>query len=990
MKGDDNTRSFAVLHKGTSVNQYEIIDKIGAGGMGEVYLAEDTKLKREVALKFLPAHLCWDTNLTLRFIREAEATAKLNHPNVITIHDVDEYKGRPFFAMELVKGLSLRKYATDKDPSLTQIVDLAMQICQGLAAAHDKQIVHRDIKPANIVVDSQGRAKILDFGLATIRNEENITKTGSTLGTIRYMSPEQVRGEQVDHRSDLYSLGVVLYELIAGRPPFLKENDAATLRAIVDEQCEPLSRFKSGVPQALETLVEKLLEKQPDMRYQSASGVIADLKRVDREMTGATGPATPLPRLQEEHKSKTPRRSRVIVPGSVIMALIIAILIFQPWTISIKPSQEAQATPDNSMAALYFENVADPDDTQNLERMMLSLLITDLSTTGQIKVLSRQRLFDIVGSLGEEPGALLDPSLARKVSQTANVKWVLTGEILQIEPQYVVTAEISDPISGTILASQSVQGKTDDDVFAVVDELGAQVLSSFSSRQGSEPADAEPGDNMPLSAVTTTSAEAYNLYLDGLDLKRKFYTTDAYESLSEAVRTDSTFAMAYLALSSMSSPDANRKAIENAYRYIDRVTPRERLWILATRAKLADPPKYDEAIAHLEELIEKFPEDLDAYTELAALASSLGDYQRSVEYLEHALKVDPNFKNAHNEISYAYYRIGEMDKAFWAANEYVKLAPNEANPYDTRGDLYARTGQFDKAVADFRKALEIKPGFFSSKRKLINACILNRDFDVHNFACQLFLDSEFKSCRSGARWSRGLALEAQGKFAEADEAYRQGIGADKLDDATDMGWFFRKFIRRIKIDLWINKNPTVTPEVLDEQAVKDSLPYSMIYRIYYDILKDDFATAADHLQDLIEHDASEDRHDENLYAYVRWLAAFKSEDYAAAVEYGKKSLEYDSTFKARARLGISFVLNNQPEEAVEYLTIDDWDDFVEYVDRPILFGLSHYYLGRAYEQSGWANKAAEMYEKFLDLWGDGDRDIDEVEDARARLAQLSA
>jgi serine/threonine protein kinase len=201
---DDQTRTYVILTEGTVVDHYRIIEKIGAGGMGEVYLAEDTRLKRKVALKFLPTQFVSDSDFKARFLREAEATAKLNHPNIITIYDVSEFQGRPFFAMEVIEGQSLRELSQGPELDLKRIVELTIQICDGLGAAHRQKIVHRDIKPSNIVIDAYGRPKILDFGLAAIQGGEQLTRTGSTLGTIRYMSPEQVDGRQVDCRSDLY------------------------------------------------------------------------------------------------------------------------------------------------------------------------------------------------------------------------------------------------------------------------------------------------------------------------------------------------------------------------------------------------------------------------------------------------------------------------------------------------------------------------------------------------------------------------------------------------------------------------------------------------------------------------------------------------------------------------------------------------------------------------------------------------------------------
>ncbi|MCK4460444.1 MAG: serine/threonine protein kinase, partial [candidate division Zixibacteria bacterium] len=217
---DDNTRTHVVLSKGTMVSHYRIVEKIGAGGMGEVYLALDTKLNRKVALKFLPSHLCQDDDCRARFKREAQAVAKLSHPNVVTIYEVSEHHGRPFFAMEHVEGKSLRNLLKDRELELDLILDLAMQVCEGLSKAHQSGITHRDVKPSNIVIDADGRPKLLDFGLAAIQGVDKVTKTGSTLGTIGYMSPEQIQAKEVDQRSDLFSLGVVLYEMTTGRLPF--------------------------------------------------------------------------------------------------------------------------------------------------------------------------------------------------------------------------------------------------------------------------------------------------------------------------------------------------------------------------------------------------------------------------------------------------------------------------------------------------------------------------------------------------------------------------------------------------------------------------------------------------------------------------------------------------------------------------------------------------------------------------------------------------
>ena len=284
---NDNTRTYVVLTKGTMVSHYRIIEKIGAGGMGEVYLAEDSQLDRKVALKFLPPHLCQDEDCRKRFKREAQAAAKLDHPNIVTIHEVSEFQNRSFFAMEHIEGKSLRELIGEKKLDLDKAVDLAAQICEGLARAHQAGIIHRDIKPSNIALDADGRAKILDFGLAAVQGSEHLTQTGSTLGTIGYMSPEQAQGKEVDHRSDIFSFGVILYEMITGRRPFERDNEVATIQAIVSAAPEPLARYKSNVPDDLQRIVSKLMAKDPASRYQHIDEVPVDLKAIDSNRVGS-------------------------------------------------------------------------------------------------------------------------------------------------------------------------------------------------------------------------------------------------------------------------------------------------------------------------------------------------------------------------------------------------------------------------------------------------------------------------------------------------------------------------------------------------------------------------------------------------------------------------------------------------------------------------------------------------------------------------------
>jgi len=318
------------LSKGTLVDHYRIVRKLGSGGMGDVYLADDTKLKRKAALKFLPVQLGADRDLVARFNREAQAAAALSHPNIIHVYDVSEFQGRPYIAMELVEGASLRDMIRQGGLSLADVLSIVIQICDGLTGAHEAGVVHRDVKPANILVDKKNRARLVDFGLATVTEASKLTRTGSTLGTVGYMSPEQLQGGKADVRADVFSLGVVLYEALTGRHPFRRDTEAATIEAVLHTVPEPLARYKSALPDGIQRIVDKALSKDPSTRYQHADEMLADLRA-------------------ERDALSTPSRSAVIVDrvsvvstrafwlaATVILAVVVVLIGY--WALREEPT----------------------------------------------------------------------------------------------------------------------------------------------------------------------------------------------------------------------------------------------------------------------------------------------------------------------------------------------------------------------------------------------------------------------------------------------------------------------------------------------------------------------------------------------------------------------------------------------------------------------------------------------------------------------------
>jgi len=361
---------------GKTISHYKILEKLGEGGMGVVYKAQDLRLPRLVALKFLPKSFLSNQEAKTRFENEAKAASTLNHPNITTIYEIDEVENECFIAMEYIEGKSIKKLIEEKSLSLKEVIDIAIQVCEGLAVAHETGIVQRDIKSDNIMVTSRGQVKIMDFGLAKLKGASKVTKTGSTLGTLPYMSPEQVQGIEVDRRSDIFSLGVVLYEMITGQLPFKDEHEAAIIYSILNETPEPLARYKSNVPGKLQRVVEKALAKDKGLRYQHADELAADLRR----LTSSSGPV-PATRW---------RGVLVLLALIAVLVLISAVLTFKPWRIVIKPA--AEIVSHKRVVVVPFQNQTGDVSLNPLGRMVADWTTQSLLQTGLAEVIPPERL----------------------------------------------------------------------------------------------------------------------------------------------------------------------------------------------------------------------------------------------------------------------------------------------------------------------------------------------------------------------------------------------------------------------------------------------------------------------------------------------------------------------------------------------------------------------------------------------------------------------
>ena len=980
----DETRSFKTLAPGTIISHYEIIEKIGEGGMGVVYKALDTKLERSVALKFLPSHLLCDPEARDRFEHEAKAASALSHANITTIHEIDEADGRCFIVMEYVEGRTVRGLLAAKDLAVGDILDIAIQIGKGLDAAHKSGVFHRDVKADNIKVTPDGTAKIMDFGLAKLKDATKVTKAGTTLGTLPYMSPEQVQGKDLDQRSDIFSFGVVLYEMIAGRLPFVSDSEQGLIYSILNDTPEPLARFKAALPDGMQHIVDKALAKDKRERYQHVDEMVADLMHEKRLLESSTLVSA---------GTQAPPRSRqkllpILLPVTVVAVAILLIFIFEPFRLEMGPGEEAVAQ-ENSLAVMYFENMQDPEDTGKTAQMMTALLITDLSESEYMYVISRQRLYDILKLLGKEDLTVIDRTVASEVAEKAGVKWIMTGSILQIDPTWVVTADISETSTGKILVTQRVTGETDEDIFALVDRLSAAIKADLSLP---EAASTEP--DRPVADVTTHSADAYRYYLEGTDAGWKFYWKDAQRSLEKALDYDSTFAMAYYRLGGLSIGEDRLMYAAKGLEYADRASNREQYYLKGFYAHASGD--YAEAIEIIEEALRKYPDDKELLYTLGFICDfNLHGFDRAIEHYTRAIEIDPMYKIAYNSLAYAYHYVGDFDKSIWAINKYIALAPDEANPYDTRGDLYAFQGDLDDAIMSYKEAVAIKPDFLGSQEKLGYMYLFKREYEEAEAWFRRLAGSVSDAERSLGRYDRALIPAHQGKFEEALRVIDDGLAADRMDGYDG---FYKALKRGLKSEIYTIRGEADSAEAEVRRFCdmwREALPNSIVHYRYLHVLRlaragrfDEAQATAEAIKRDIETAGRPDVMNE--YWNARAFIEMARGNADAAIPHFKRAQEIDPTpnFHIDIRRGQAYLEAGRLAEAVAVMerALSRYDE--DRASNPAFSVRTHYFLGRAYEESGWREKAIEQYALLLDTWKDADPGIPVVGETRRRLEAL--
>ena len=974
---------------GETILHYKILEKLGEGGMGVVYLAEDTKLKRYVAIKFLPKHIAANKEERQRFEVEAQAAASLNHPNIATIYAIEQSENQSFLVMEFVEGNTIKKLIEQDVKSfiVKKVLEIAIQVCEGLDAAHEKGIVHRDIKSDNIMLTRKGQIKIMDFGLAKIKGGTRFTEIGSTVGTAAYMSPEQAQGEDVDHRSDIFSFGVVMYEMLTTRLPFDAEHQAALIYSVINENPQPVVRFNGKVSHDLERIVFKSLSKDKEERYQHADDLLADLRKERKSLEYAksgyikasTIARTVSGKSSDMKVSKNKKIIRVVIPSVVIVLLTVLFLLFNPFK-TTNNENHVSASLSNSLAVMYFENIPDPGDTDHNSEMLTNLLITSLSQVQGLEVISRERLLNIQKDLGQTDSKTISSSIAEQVAKRAGVTTMLVGSILQEKPMLAVSTRLIDVQTGKIISSQQVTNFKPDKIFNLVDSLSVLIQNNLQTSSSQ-------GEVKSVAEVTTKSPEAYRAYVAGLELRDKLYITEAAAAFSRAIELDKNFAMAYYYLGYMQgfygTTEASQNSLKKAVELSDRTTELERLQILA--ANYIQQNNLPKAVDIYKQIIERYPHEINSYNQLgwSIYSKLLLQPEQAAEVLRRGLKIETSAKTLQNVLAYTYVYSNKKQKAIEAVNKYIKLAPAEPNPYDSQGDIYAWFQEYDLSRASYQKAISLRADF-ATNAKLGAYSILNNDYAN---AAKYFQASDFELPLIEV--AHGQIQSAEKKFSTLPES--QITKSNKLRSMINLSYESGQYADMLKLarqlSAELKKDPT------DNIYGRDYLAWALI--------KNDKSLEAYNMIDGIEKDVNGVSPLLQFTAdYSSALVSYEDGEYDKALETFRKVFQaLPPNHEPNIFYGITLFKTGQTSEAIyEFQRIMSWPQGIDLyivsgipgadLDWPVPQVKAHYWLGVAYEKQGDKNKALAEYKKFLDIWKDADFNSPEMKDAKVRVAKL--
>ena len=927
--------------------------------MGEVYKAKDTRLGRDVAIKVLPDRLARDPEALQRFEREAKALAALSHPNILTIFDFGSDKEVTFAVMELLEGETLRKKIERGVMTWNKMLEIALAITEGLAAAHSRGIIHRDLKPENIFMTSTGGVKILDFGLARLdagaaRTGESKmvtvsgTEPGTVLGTVGYMSPEQVRGQALDTRTDIFSLGCILYEMATGKCPFARSTAADTMAAILNYDPPELSASGKEIPPEMDRLILHCLEKNPEDRFQSSRDLAFDLKevasgvRLTRPLKASAGSVFPFAKM-------------------LIAAAVIALMAAGFWWYK-NQKDGAIVTEKIPVAVADFVNETGEKDLDGLSGM----LITSLEQSKRLAVMTRSRMLDIVKQMGKDPEKI-DEQLGREICKQSNTGALIIASIRKFDQLYTIDLKVLDPQKNEYLFTTKRQGTGKASVPDMIDKLSEETRSGLNEKAAEIQA-----ANRKVTEVTTSNLSAYQHFFKGEEYINKLKFDDAEGEFLKAVAIDPNFALAYLRMAyaiSWTNLERARGPIMKASQLIDKLPEKDQLMLKSANAYLNHD--LENANKYLDQYLSQYPNEKEALFTRGDWAYHFGDMQTGITYFKRVLALDPHFERALQHLVWAYNATDQNGLAAEIAKSYVDQTKSGQafqllfQSLVWKGDLEGAEKLVARAEALFPNSPEViraKSEIYSAQMKDDESeaeCkkLLPTDRDEGEICLKYFyaVHGRFNDAIQAGKNQIDIALEEKdfGPLANtyADIAYFHFAKGDRpaADHAIEEGLRYAKESDEVPHGLF----DTLNEMNRTNDALKIGKEYLWGHRAYYEVS-------------------------------ARAWQAFNRGDYSAAAKefefLTQKGMPFDKnySFYALARCQMQM---KKFDEAIR--TLQKMQSYAITITTGT-YGPKFYLLAQAYDQKGDSKSAKEYYKKFVTFWKNADPDLPQVIDARSR------